>query len=248
MTVVAVPFAQTRWFVRQLRDQPLRRFDPAEAPWFADVAPDEIPPPVHSLTDEEIASLYPLALPDDYRFRAGTIDHLYPKGTVLEVKDILTLRVIQENVGKRPIYFSATAGSDPWVRLGDSLVQEGLAYRLYSDERPDGSRVVDSGGGIPIDLARTDSLAWDVFRYAGLFEADSLDLDPTNRRIATNMGTMFIALAQAHDTVGNRESAVKNLERAYHLIPSPRIREAIEALGGPPVEFSDTPVNGDSGL
>jgi hypothetical protein len=242
VTVVAVPFAQTRWFARQLRDQPLREFDPAEAPWFAGVAPDEVPPPVHSLTDEEIASLYPFELPNDYRFQAGAIDHVYPKGTVMEVKDILTLRMIQENVGRRPIYFSASAGSDPWVRLGDSLVQEGLTYRLYTGEKPDGSRVVDSGGGIPIDLARTDSLAWDVYRYAELFAADSLELDPTSNRIATNMGTMFIALAQAHDSVGNRASAVKNLERAYHLIPNPRIREAIDALGGPIPAFADTPV------
>jgi hypothetical protein len=220
----------------------LREFDPAEAPWFAGVAPDEVPPPVHSLTDEEIASLYPFELPNDYRFQAGAIDHVYPKGTVMEVKDILTLRMIQENVGRRPIYFSASAGSDPWVRLGDSLVQEGLTYRLYTGEKPDGSRVVDSGGGIPIDLARTDSLAWDVYRYAELFAADSLELDPTSNRIATNMGTMFIALAQAHDSVGNRASAVKNLERAYHLIPNPRIREAIDALGGPIPAFADTPV------
>jgi hypothetical protein len=241
VTVVAVPFAETHWFARQLRDQPLRAFDPAEAPWFAGVAPDEVPPPVHSLTDAEIASLYPFALPNDYRFQAGVIDHVYPQGTVMEVKDILTLRLIQENVGRRPIYFSASAGSDPWMRLGDSLVQEGLAYRLYTDRHPDASRVVDSGAGIPIDLARTDSLAWDVFRYAELFEADSLRLDPTNQRIAANMGNMFIALAQAHDTVGNREAALKNLEQAYHLIPNPGIRRAIEALGGPPPAFADTP-------
>ena len=241
VTVVAVPFAQTRWFVRQLRDQPLRRFDPGEAPWFAGAAPDEIPPPVHSLTDEEIASLYPFALPNDYRFQAGAIDHVYPQGTVMQVRDILTLRMIQENVGRRPIYFSASAGSDPWVRLGDTLVQEGLAYRLYSDKKPDGSRVIDSGGRIPIDLARTDSLAWDVFRYAELFAADSLQLDPTNGRIAAHMGNMFIALAQAHDTVGNREAALKNLEHAYHLIPNPAIRQAIQALGGPPPAFADTP-------
>ena len=163
--------------------------------------------------------------------RAGRVEHTYPAGTVLRVDDMLTLRLIQENVGRRPIYFSSSAGEDAWVRLGDSLVQEGLALRLYSDKQRDAAIVVDSGvGGFPVDLARTQSLATEVYRYADLLEADTLQLDPTNRKVAFHYALLFLSLAQAHDTVGNREQSIENLVRAYHIAPTQQLRAIVEAV------------------
>ena len=111
-----------------------------------------------------------------------------------------------------------------------SLVQEGLALRLYTDKEPDAASVIDSGVGFPVDLERTQWLARDVYRYAGLLETDTLKLDPTNRQIAFHYARVFLSLAQAHDTVGNREQSIENLLRAYHLMPTPQLRAIVEAV------------------
>ena len=230
VTVIVRTLANTDWFIRQLRDRPVEAFDPNQAPWFAEFAPEVPPPPLHTMSDADIAGLRPVVLPNDYLFRAGRVEHTYPAGTVLRVDDMLTLRLIQENVGRRPIYFSSTAGEDTWVRLGDSLVQEGLALRLYSDKQRDAASVVDSGVSVPVDLARTQWLATEVYRYGDLLETDTLQLDPTNRQIAFYYARVFLSLAQAHDTVGNREQSIENLVRAYHLAPTSQLRAIIEAV------------------
>ena len=90
--------------------------------------------------------------------------------------------------------------------------------------------MIDSGVGFPVDLERTQWLANDVYRYAGLLETDTLKLDRTNRQIAFYYARVFLSLAQAHDTVGNREQSIENLVRAYHLAPSPQLRAIVEAV------------------
>ena len=248
VTVVVLPLTNTQWYIRQLRDNQVAEFDPEWAPWFADLRATYPTSPVVTWTDEEIVGLRPVRLARDFRFAHGVIDQTYPAGTALYVQDILTLRVVQENLGKRPIYFSTTAGSTSWVRLGDSLVQEGLAFRLYSDREPDPERLVPGvpyGPGVqspPVDLARTDTLAWDVYRYAGLFEADTLKLDSTSNRIALNLRQVFLSLANAYDTRGDRDAMLRNLHRVQHLAPTQGLRNFLDAANRGLPEFADTPL------
>lgn len=230
VTVIVGTLAGIPWFIRHLRDRPVEPFDAEEAPWFAGLAPEAPPPPVHSLTDAEIASLRPTILAKDLSFRAGVIEHTYPAGTPLHVNDLLTLRLIQENVGKRSVYFSGGGTDEAWVGLSDSVVQEGLALKVYADRYPDASQVVDSGLGYRINIPRTDALAWNVYRYADLLENDPVELDPTHRQVTGQITRMYLSLAQAHDTVGNREQSVQNLVRAYHFTPTEPLRRLIEQV------------------
>jgi hypothetical protein len=242
VTVVVQTLSNTDWFVRQLRDRPVQEFEPDQAPWFANLAPDGPPPPIHSLTDNEIASLRPLVLPQPLRFRVGSIDQTYPARTVLRVQDIVTLRLIQENWDRRPIYFASSAGGNGLVRLGDSLVQEGLAYRLYVEDEPDTDRLTEGLFGIPVDLPRTDSLAWNVYRYAGLFDAETLALDRhTNGVAASNLSQVFLQLAHGYDTMGDRERSLKNLSRAYHLNPDPGLLQLLQGRRYAAPPLVDTP-------
>jgi hypothetical protein len=244
VVVVNLSLGNTDWYIRQLRDNPLRAFDPAQAPWYADLAPSEIPQALHTMRDDEIAGVAAQLLPQDFRFQVGEIDHVYPRDTPLLVKDVLILRLILENAGRRPIYFSTTAGSGNWVQLGRYLTQEGLALRLNVDHPPDSTRLVTGLLGVPLDVPRTDSLAWHIYRYARLFEVDSLDLDPTNRNIATNLSLPFLSLGQAYDILGQRQRGMENFARSYHLSPSPELRSLIDMSTAQEV----TPMPGDSPL
>ena len=69
-----------------------------------------------------------------------------------------------------------------------------------------------------------------MYRYAGLFEIDTLKLDLTNHGIVFSYARVFLSLARAHDTVGNRAQSIENLVQAYRLAPTPQLRAIVEAV------------------
>jgi hypothetical protein len=185
-------------------------------------------------------------LPQGFTFRAGRISKEVRAGTPLYVKDVLMMRLIQENATRRPIYYSVTAGSGNWLELHDYMANEGLAIRVHVAQPPDTARLMPGSVlGIPVDIPRTDSLVNHVYRYAGLFGVDTLALDPTNRNIATNLSLPFLALGQAYELRGDRARALEYLRRGYHLSPNRDLGQIIRMLDSMPPDmslFGDTAV------
>ncbi len=104
MTVVCLALAQTDWYMRQLRDNPVRDFDEANAPavWQGrhPVKPDW---PLHTMTDAEIrtAAASPVLLDTAVTLTVGSAKAVFKAGTVLYPNDIVSLRILQQNIGRR---------------------------------------------------------------------------------------------------------------------------------------------------
>jgi hypothetical protein len=263
--VVNLSLINTDWYIRQLRDNEARPYRPdanAERMFGKDAGPppscsasqldslnawaDRVhrhrpdlsrgrPMCLHTLNDAQIAAIQPMLLPSAFPFRAGNITHTYAQGTPMYVKDIMVLRLIQENLGKRPIFFALTAGTGNRMGLDKYVTQQGISFKLWPDTVTMGPGRVQGLFNAPVDVERTRTLAWDVFRYARLFEADTLELDPTDDNIAGNLSFVYMTLGDAYRQTGDMPAMVANYEKASHLSPNPDLQRFLASLRAQPL-------------
>jgi len=229
VTVICLALAETDWYMRQLREQPTRPFDEAAAPaiWRGrqPIRPDW---PLHTMTDQDIASAVPQYLPADVALRFGDRPVTFPKNTVFYGKDFLAVRVIQQNFGRRPIAWALTAGGQ-FYRLDPLLAQQGLAIRVM-DAPPDSA----SGRydfrrmmGAPLDLAVTDSLLFQTYRYGDVLTRGAEGLETTARSTSGTLGVPFTQMAYAAEARGDAGGMIRYLEPAAKLSSNPAIRQAL---------------------
>ncbi len=228
--VVCLALTETDWYKRQLRDFPIRPFDEASAPaiWRGQnpVAPTW---KAHSMTDEQIlAAAQPRLLPEDLTLQIGPITHALRKGTPIYSHDYAVIRMLQDNLGRRPIAWSLTTGGE-FYGLNDYILQQGLVMRLQPARVDTTGSTVDTHRilGVSMDVATTDRLVWETYRYAGLGRSSSAALEPTARGVAGNLALPFAQLAYAYMARGDRNTAIKNLERASTLSPNPALRQGL---------------------
>jgi len=219
--------------MRQLRDNPTRSFEESRAPaaWQGR-NPKEPDWPAHTLTNEQIRGIRSLALPQDLTIPIGAITKHYPSGTVFMTNDLLVMRVLQQNLGRRPIVWAMTTGRD-YQGLDSYVVQQGLGFRLEQALPDSTSPDIDRGRilGAVIDVPMTDRLLWETYRYGKMAEPhDETALEPTSAGIANNLGLPFAQVANAYENRGDLDRAVKNLERASVISTNPAINEALSQL------------------
>ncbi len=230
VTVVCLALAETPWYMRQLREWPARPFESGTAPGFW---AREVPPrpdwPLHTMTDAEIAAAVPQRLGQDVRLRIGREEVTLPRGTVLYGRDFVSLRILQQNAGRRPVAWALTAAGSSYG-LDHLLVQQGMAIRLL-EQPPDtlgGGYDLRRLMGSPLDLAVTDSLLFGVYRYGGLLESGVEGLESTPRSMAATLGVPFTQMAYAAETGGDPRAALRYLEPAARLSTNPAIRQALD--------------------
>ncbi len=233
VTVVCLALAQTDWYMRQLRDNPVRDFDEAAAPavWQG-LNPVKPTWPLHTMTDAEVASAStsPILIDSTMTLPVGPVVATLKAQTVLYPNDIVSLRIIQQNVGRRAVVWSLTTG-DNYEGLRAYVVQQAMGFRLNS-VLPDSTQPGISLGGIgnvAVDMPLTQRLAWETYRYGYLLTGTTDRLESTAASMASSLSIPFTILAYHADAVGDTAAVVKNLERAEQIAPNEAIRSALAA-------------------
>ncbi|HEX6434239.1 MAG TPA: hypothetical protein VFZ87_08340, partial [Gemmatimonadales bacterium] len=233
VTVICLALANTDWYMRQLRDNPVRPVDRKALPpiWQGALRP---PPdqPLHSMTDSMIATaMNGYVVPEDQRVTLGPLSRTLRRGSFLLPNDILTLSVVQQNVKRRPIVWAITAGRE-FGGLQDYVVQQALGFALRTSPPDTTSPALDTRrlAGAPLDIPTTERLVWETYRYGRLLEGDVTKLESTSASIASTLSLPFTQLAYAYSARGQQDKLLRATERAMQLSPSQSLRAALAEL------------------
>jgi len=233
VTVICLALAETDWYMRQMRENPTRPFEPETAPAIWQKYPIGNRPDwtLHTMSDGDIASAVPQLLPNDVHLRIGTQEVTLKANSPLYGKDFLVIRVLQENFGRRPLVWALSAAGTHFG-LNHLLVQRGIGIYLDTQPADSGStrydflRMLQS----PLDLPVTDSLATGVYRYADLLERGSDGLETTSLATASTLSLPFTQMAYAAQARGDLEAAIRYLKQAAKLSINPAIRGGVAEL------------------
>jgi hypothetical protein len=170
VTVANMSLMNTNWHLKQLVRRPTPAFDPSRAaPLWTDSGSRATRPttPVLRLTEAEIDSLPQLFQAPTGAVRFGNIEVTFGN-RILERRDLATLLLIRDSLGRRPLYFAWSTGSfaDRTFGLAPYLVSQGFVRRLNDGPIRPAAPVVLTPGVGPVDVDRTDALLSTVYRPA----------------------------------------------------------------------------------
>lgn len=212
VTVANMSLMNTEWHLRQLRRREVPPFDPARSldlwrpgsdaarhalgdsaaarPW---VRPET---PIFNLAIEAVDSLPELMRAPEGPLRFGGVE-IHFGNNLLDRKDLATLLMIRDNVGRRPIYFSWSVGTYPDQTFGLTpyLVSQGFVRKLYPEPVTASPSVVMSAGMGWMDLDRTRVLL-------GAYRTESIArprprgwVDDPSRSILELYGVIYAGMA-----------------------------------------------------
>jgi hypothetical protein len=235
VTLINLSLANLDWYLRQLAARPTRPFDPTgegTPAAYRALAPSTrpIPGPALRLTPADIAALQPYRVSEGGIFTAGGLDLPIRAGQAFLIRDQVILFTIAGALPGRPVAFGVSSGRGSWLGLDPHLVMQGLAYAVFPGRADTVPRFVPGIQGTMVDPARTALLTDSVFRYGGLFAAESLDLDPAARQVTTSLSIPLVELGNAAAVRGDQAGTLGYLRRAYHLNPSPPLADIIRRV------------------
>jgi len=233
VTIVCLALANTDWYMRQLRDAPARPLDEASLPavWRNRIMPR---PgfPLHTMSDSMVASaMSGYLVRDRQEISLGPVTRTLTERSVLYPNEILSLAVIRQNIGRRPIVWAATTGRS-FAGLSDYVVQRGLGFELLTT-RPDTAAAgldLHRLGGALLDVPTTERLVFDTYRYGELLRRGADGLESTSASVAGTLGLPAALLVYAYGSRADRSRLDHALEIATRLSPNPGLRAALESI------------------
>jgi len=232
VTVLCLALANTEWYARQLRDNPVRDFEPARAPGIWQDAPPARPDwPTLTMTNDQIEAAYPRRLGEAVSVNYGPYRQTYPAGTAFYTSDFVVVRTIQQNLGRRPIAWSVTAGRN-YLGLDPYLLQRGLAIALLPAAPDSTAPGIDHQRltGALLDVTTTQRLVWDAYRYGDLATKPHGWMDVTGRAFASTLALPPTQLGVAWQQFGQDSLSIRNLELANVLSPNPALASMLSTL------------------
>ncbi len=127
------------------------------------------PPMPLTYSDAGIDRLRAVRLEEAMPVIAGELQVVYPKNTMLNVRELALIDILRANGFKRPVYFSNQVPTDRLAGLQRYMARQGLGVRLLEK---DPLSTADSlnywrqdGGSLAIEIPKTKQLLWLVYRF-----------------------------------------------------------------------------------
>jgi hypothetical protein len=166
VTLANLSLMNTRWHIHQLQRRVTPDFNPATAaPIWKDWKGTKPTTPVLTIGSKEIDELPEgQIIPHNSGVKFGNVQLAFGTDTLL-LSDLISVFLLRDNLGKRPIYFSWTTGNyaDQTLGLSPYLVTEGMVRRVNLDTVKVGGDMVLNRGLAYLDLARTKRLLFETY-------------------------------------------------------------------------------------
>lgn len=251
VTVANTSLLNTDWYTRQLIRRPVFAYDAAAGPAVYRGGTWTKPSgSVLALTTQQADSvpLY-LQLDQPQMFKQDSLEAIIdPRNLnqgVLERADILVLQMIRDNWGKRPVYFSRTAGGYPQsLGFGPYMIAQGLARRLSPRVPTPGKDTLLLQGEGFIDVARTARLWNETFLGHRSITNRGDWVDKPSAGIPALYVSVGLVLHDALRTQGNDAGATKVLALADSVAVRSR---TIDWFGGKSLVQQGAAKAGESG-
>ncbi len=194
VTVANLSLLNTPWYLKQLRD-----LEGVELNW-TDEQIDRLRP-----VRIEGAMEIPISSPGGERFILNLAS-----GTPMLIKDFAVVKIIQDNFGKRPIYFAVTCSDNSG--FDEYLINEGMV-----------DRVVSTKGKNRIYYERLSNNLNNLYLYRGVFD-DNLYQDDNMIRLIMNYGAAHLRLSDHYQSLNNLDLAIYHYEKAMEFVKDRRER------------------------
>jgi VanZ family protein len=169
VTLANLSLMNTRWHLQQLRRRVTPAFDPNKAaPIWKDWKATRPTTPALTLSEKEINEMPEAqAVPARSGVKLGDVQVAFGQDSILYLSDLMSIFLIKDNLGKRPIYFAWSDADYPDRTLGLSsyMLTQGLVRKLNPTVLdPKESVVLNRGLGF-VDLPRTRDLLFNVYQF-----------------------------------------------------------------------------------
>jgi len=201
---VNLSLLNTHWYIKQLRD-----YEPQ-------ILPD-------SFSDQMINQLYPM------RFQEQTVGITAPKsernpdgqikfkmkptygGQAIRVQDIMILRILEENLTKRPVYFAITVAQQNKINLDPYLRMDGLALKVmpYKVQGEIASDVIEEN-------------LFEKYQYRNLGDPN-VYFNDNIQKLLQNYRSTFMQLAFHYYQQGQHERMANTLDEMSEAVPEETI-------------------------